>query len=205
MWAARADADDAQLIEARLGQGPHPPGDAPDVIVHIPSHYETRRPFDLVVFLHGFDGCTRALVAAAPVPCRGGEPPHRVWDLARLHEQAGTHTILIVPQLAYLARTAKGHRFLTEGAFDTMLHELFAGPLAQRLGSLDLARLHSVTLVAHSAGYGATLSILNDARRLIPIQHVVLLDALYAGWPPHGPGGLAAARWRADRGGTTAR
>ena len=39
---ARAD----QLIEARLASGPHPPGDAPDVIVHVPSHFDAARAFD---------------------------------------------------------------------------------------------------------------------------------------------------------------
>ncbi len=177
---ARAQA--ALLIEARLAGGPHPPADAPDVVVHVPAGYDAQRPLHIVVFLHGFDGCARALIAAAKVPCRTGEPPHRVWNLAGLHEQAGTNTILLVPQLAYLARTAKGHRFVKHGAFDAMLHELLGAQLIEVLGRRDVAQIRTVTLVAHSAGYAATSAILRDPKRKAPVEHVVLLDALYAGF-----------------------
>lgn len=177
-----AHADAGRLFEMRLTSGPHPPGDAPDVIAHLPSHYDVKRPLDLVVFLHGFDGCSRALLAPNPTPCRSGEPPHRVWNLAQLHEAAGTNTVLLVPQLAYLARTAKGHRFTRAFAFDAMLRELLSGALGAALGIGDATKIRTVTLVAHSAGYAATAAILRDPQRKVPIHHVALFDALYAGW-----------------------
>ncbi len=181
-FATFARADAGRIIEANLTSGPHPPRDAPDVIVHVPSGYDASKPLDLVVFLHGFDGCARALVAAEPTPCRKGEPPHRVWNLAGLHEAAHTNTLLIVPQLAYLARSASGHRFRKPAAFDAMLYELLTDKLVDVLGRRELADIHSVTLVAHSAGYGAATAILSDSERSMDIGAVVLLDALYAGW-----------------------
>lgn len=175
-------ADAGRLIEVRLARGPHPPGDAPDVVAHIPAHYDTSQPLDIVVFLHGFDGCSRALVAPTPVPCSKGESPHRVWNLAALHTQSTTNTLLLVPQLAYLARTAQGHRFTAKGAFDDMLRAVLEGELSQVLGARTLGDVRSVSLVAHSAGYGAAVAILRDERRAARVDRVVLLDALYAGW-----------------------
>jgi len=183
-WLTTASAlgDGARLIEVRLRDGPHAPGDAPDVIAHVPAHYDAKRPLDVVVFLHGFDGCSRALVAPAPVPCSKGEPAHRVWNLAALHTQSGTNSVLLVPQLAYVARTAQGHRFSKKGAFDDMLREVLEGELATVIGKHTLDELRSVTLVAHSAGYGATAAIVRDSQRHARVDNVVLLDALYAGW-----------------------
>lgn len=167
--------------EVRLSTRAHAPSDAPDVVVHGGASLRSDEPFDVVVFLHGFDGCARALVAEAAVACARGEPPHRVWNLGALHAAANTRTLLIVPQLAYLARTAQDHRFLSHGGFDATLTEILEGSLASQLGAQARSRVRSVALVAHSAGYGAAAAILRDPKRKMPVTHVVLLDALYAG------------------------
>jgi hypothetical protein len=173
---ARAQGLREGIHELALSSGPHPPADAPDVVAHVPHGFDAAQPLEVVVFLHGFDCCARSLMASTPTPCRTGEAPHRAWDLAGIHEQASKNSILLVPQLAYLARTARGHRFTSSGAFDRMLDD----SLGQLLGSTRPG-LRSVTLVAHSGGYGAAVPILRDRTRKAPVLHVVLLDALYAG------------------------
>src|SRR5688572_19696000 len=79
---AGSDAQLGTVLEVKLGEPPHAPGDAPDVGVHVPPGFDPERAVDLVVFLHGFDCCTRSLLAAVATPCRSGEPPHRAWNLA---------------------------------------------------------------------------------------------------------------------------
>jgi hypothetical protein len=180
--AAIAHAAPARVHELRLSTGPHPPGDAPDVVAHVASRLDATRPLELVVFLHGFDCCARSLVGSEPVACRSGEPPHRAWDLAAIHERSGAGSILVVPQLAYKARTSQGHRFTRRGSFDAMVGELLAGPLRAELGPKTLADVRGVTLVAHSGGYGALVPILRDETRQLKVHSVVMLDALYAGW-----------------------
>jgi hypothetical protein len=172
-----------RLIEARLSTPPHPPGDAPDVIVHVPSHFDGARPFDLVVFLHGFSSCARAIVARGAAACTRGGSAQRGYGLAAAHERAHTNTLLIVPQLAFLARRAEAPRFASGGGFDAMLRELLDGPLRDVTGpGHGVEQLHGVTLVAHSAGYRASAEILADPRRRANVTQLVLLDALYAGW-----------------------
>ncbi len=58
-----------------------------------------------------------------------------------------------------------------------------------------------------SADLSAAMDTSQDDLAVILIQKKNAISASLAelGEPPHGPGGLAAARWRADRGGTTAR
>jgi pimeloyl-ACP methyl ester carboxylesterase len=172
-----AVAQAAPQLEMKLSTGPHPPGDAPDVVAHVSSKVGAREPLELVVFLHGFDCCARSLASAVPVPCAAGERPHRAWDLAGIHERSGSRSVLVVPQLAYRARDAHHHRFAERGSFDRMVSELLA-----RLGRHSLAEVKTVTLVAHSGGYGAVVPILRDETRTLKIETVVMLDALYAGW-----------------------
>jgi hypothetical protein len=172
-----AVAQAAPELELKLATGPHAPGDAPDVVAHVSPAVGAEGPLELVVFLHGFDCCARSLLSPVPVPCRTGEPPHRAWDLAGIHERSGSRSVLVVPQLAYRARDAHHHRFAARGSFDRMATELLA-----RLGRHSLAEVKSVTLVAHSGGYGAVVPILRDETRQLKVETVVMLDALYAGW-----------------------
>jgi hypothetical protein len=169
---ARADA----LIELKLETPPHAPGDAPDVIVHVPTRIAAKQPLHVVVFLHGYSSCARALVASEPAPCTRDGAAQRAYQLARIHEQAHGNSILLVPQLAFVARDSSAPRFAASGGFDAMLHEVRAR-LGERLDSS--ATLASVTLVAHSAGYKAAATILSDPSLQAPVANVVLFDALY--------------------------
>jgi hypothetical protein len=168
------------LIELRLGNAPHAPEDAPDVIVHVPTRIARNQPLHVLVFLHGFSSCARALVAAEPTPCSAGAPPQqRAYRLAKLHEQASSNSILLVPQLAFLSRDASAPRFEASGGFDAFLKDVRTQLAAQLDPNAPFA---SVTLIAHSAGYRAAAAILRDPARKAPINNVVLLDALYAHW-----------------------
>jgi hypothetical protein len=169
-----------ELIELRLMTEPHAPDGAPDVIVHIPTRFAAEKPVHVLVFLHGFSSCARALVAAEPTACTAGaEPEKRAYKLAQLHEQASSNSILLVPQLAFLARDASAPRFAASGGFDAFLQDVRSQLAAQLPLSVPLA---SVTLIAHSAGYKAAATILADPTLKAPIMNVALFDALYAHW-----------------------
>jgi hypothetical protein len=172
--AARADA----VVELRLAGPPHAPADAPDVIAHLPTRLDRGQPLHIIVFLHGFNSCARALVASEPVPCAAGGQAQRAYGLARSHEQAHGNSLLLVPQLAFLERDGSAPRFETSGGFDAFLADVRA-QLASRIAPQPVAR---VTLIAHSAGYRATATILRDPALATPIRDVVLCDALYAQW-----------------------
>jgi pimeloyl-ACP methyl ester carboxylesterase len=179
LLAGPADARAEALIELRLARPPHAPADAPDVIAHLPSRLSSKEPLHVLVFLHGFNSCARALVAQAPVPCLAGGEPQRAYGLAQIHEQAAGNSILLVPQLAFLERDGHAPRFEQSGGFDAFLADVRA-QLAKQLDPQQ--PLASVTLLAHSAGYRASAAILSDPALAAPILNVVLFDALYAQW-----------------------
>lgn len=172
----RAHAE--QLIELRLPSPPHAPGDAPDVIVHVPSRIDAKAPIHWLVVLHGYSSCARTLMASGAVPCERGRRPERGYGLARVHEQAQGNTLLIVPQLAYLARDPHAPRFEQPGGFARFVREL-AALIAPAVGTGAPA---SFTLLAHSAGYAAAAAILSDDTSAGDVRNLVLFDALYARW-----------------------
>lgn len=171
---ARAD----QRLEFRLASEPHAPIGAPDVVVHVPSRVDTRAPLHWLIFLHGFSSCARALVAEGEVVCQDGGKPQRGYGLGAVHERAQGNTLLIVPQLAFLTRDARAHRFQERDGFARFVTEL-RGLLTPALRSQ--AKPASITLLAHSAGYHAASCIVSE-QGSSDVRNVVLFDALYAHW-----------------------
>jgi pimeloyl-ACP methyl ester carboxylesterase len=113
-----------------------------------------------------------------------------------------------------MERDGSPGRFAEKGFFRDFADELLREGLADRLGgSRSIADVDRVTLVAHSAGFKAALSILQRGGAGAVVRDVVLFDALYAGpavfggWvagaPPGGPGRRLVSLY--TRGGPTAR
>lgn len=157
---------------------PDRPAGAPAGVVHVPGH-ASRRPW-LVVFLHGWRGCARALVAAAPTPCADGLPPDDGWDLAAAHDAAGTDSLLVVPQLAWRARDGSPGRFAEDG-FAARWLRAAAEAVPRDVGlAPDVGARAPVILAAHSAGFETAHAILAHGGLGDRVRGVVLFDALYA-------------------------
>jgi hypothetical protein len=176
--AARARAE-ATTVDLRLDTPPHPPGDAPDLVVHVPARLDLARPVHAAVFLHGFSCCARALVSDEPVPCYSRGPSGQAYGLAARHDATATNSLLVVPQLAMLARDARAPRLARTGGFDALMQAAYGVAEAHVGRAVSRGR---VLLVAHSAGYRAAADILSQPVRPAELGGVLLLDALYARW-----------------------
>jgi hypothetical protein len=155
--------------------------DAPSVLVHAPPGFDPKPPLHLVVFLHGFNGCVEVLAASGPARCRPSDSAERDgYSVVQEHDRAGTNTLLVIPQLAFLRRDGKPGCFDRPGCFRRFLDELLGETLAGALGGArSLHDVASLTLVAHSAGYRSALAILQRGEVSAQVHAVVLLDALY--------------------------
>ena len=176
-----AAADVAAVLEHAAYRVPG----APSVIVHAPPGFDARAPLQLVVFLHGYNGCVSVLMGRGDARCKPGDAVGEGWDLGRYHDAARTNSLFVVPQLAYLKRNGRPGAFGRPGGFRAFLEELLQGPLAPLLGGpRRLADVARVDLVAHSAGYQTALAIMEQGG-LPPrlLRSVVLFDALYAETP----------------------
>jgi hypothetical protein len=156
---------------------------APTAVVHAPAGFDPRAPLHLVVFLHGYSGCAEVLMRSGPTRCRPADDVERDgWDLATQHDAAGTNTLFVIPQLAFMRRDGDPGCFARPGCFRRFVEELLARTLAAQLGaSHTLDDVGSITLVAHSGGFEAALAILERGDVETKVRGVVLLDALYGG------------------------
>jgi hypothetical protein len=182
--SARADASAAAAgftLAAEMKHGAYRlPAGAPDVVVHAPASFDPKRPLHLVVFLHGYNGCAAVLAGEGPIRCKPRTPEREGWELARHHDAAGTPSLFIVPQLAFLQRNSRPGAFGRRGGFRAFLEELLGETLAKPLGGARRMRdIASLTLVAHSAGYQAAISIAERGGVRSQLRAIVLLDALY--------------------------
>ncbi len=151
--------------ELRLQQPPHPiPLDAPHAVVWIPP-----RPRAIFVFLHGWNGCARALASAGPAACRDGEATQEGWDLLNRFQTADRNAAFVIAQLAWRRRTGAPGRFRQKGYAARWLRSLGADE--------DLP----VVLLAHSAGFATALAIARHGGLDDRLRAIVLFDALYGG------------------------
>ena len=181
----------ARTAEARLQLSAHRvPAGAPTVVVHSPEGLDPTR-VDLVIYLHGWESCARRVVATGPVACTNGGPRAAGQGLALQHDLAGTNSVLVVPQLPWLARSGAPGRFNEPGFFQAWRRELVAGVLGPELGVPGPEVPGRTVLVAHSGGYNTALAILRGNGGA-EISGIVLLDALYGGQDTFGDWLLAA-------------
>ena len=170
-------------LELRLKQAPFrdAPQDAPHVIVHASSHFRADRPFTLVVFFHGWSGCTRVLAyLGKEARCTPSMPPAPGWGLLERHERAGLPSLLIVPQLAWRKRETKTGRFREASYLRAFLRELRDILRAETGQEIDLEAAPRSVWLAHSAGYAPLRDLLEQDTPLPGTsQDVVLFDALY--------------------------
>lgn len=185
---------EARTVEARLSLRSHElPADAPSVVVHAPAGASLERA-RLVVYLHGWEGCARAFLPEGPVSCRPGEAAVAGWGLGAQADAAGSQSILVVPQLAWRARSGNPGRFREPGFAEAWLQALVDEVLGPELG---VQAIDELVLVAHSGGYLTALELLEAPG--LPVRSVVLLDALYGGgrqvaaWAAAAPGRKAVS------------
>jgi hypothetical protein len=161
-----------------LPDAPYPPVEgAPQLVVHAPV--ATAAEIDVVLHLHGYDGCVEVLAQRGPTQCRAGARPEEGWDLLGAHASAGVPSWLLLPQLAFDRRDGSPGRLAREGTARRLIEDAVAR-VARERGAAP-PRIRSVTVTAHSAGFEATIAVLRRGGLGELLRHVVLFDAMYSG------------------------
>lgn len=154
--------------------GPMP--GAPQALVHRPT--TQRGPIDVVLYLHGYEGCVEVLAARGPARCRPGAPAMEGWDLLTAHGEAGVPSWLLMPQLAFRARDGSPGRLARRGQARRLVEEVLA-----RAGGGAPRALGSVVVAAHSAGFESAIAVVRQGGLDGALRHLVLFDAMYSGVP----------------------
>ena len=150
---------------------------APQVVVAAPA--ATSDTIDVVLHLHGYDGCAEVLVVAGPTRCRPRAATQQGWDLAGALADSRSGAWLVVPQLAFDTRDGSPGRLTRAGEARRFLDETITRVASAR--GIPAPRLRSVTLTAHSAGFEAAIAVLRHGGLDDVLRHVVLFDAMYSG------------------------
>lgn len=138
------------------------------VLVHVPEHFDVRKPGVIVVFFHG-NGATlerdvrdRQLV------------PKQITD-------SGANAILLAPQMAVDAADSSAGKFWQAGGFKRFMEES-ANHLARLTGDPNSARAFAnmpIVIVGYSGGFLPTAWSLEVGGISDRVRGVVLLDAVY--------------------------
>ncbi|TFW56293.1 alpha/beta hydrolase [Bradyrhizobium sp. MOS001] len=138
------------------------------VLMHVPEHFDVRKPGVIVVFFHG-NGATlerdvrdRQLV------------PQQVTD-------SGANAILLAPQMAVDAADSSAGKFWQAGGLKRFMEES-AAHLARLTGDPNNARAFAnmpIVIVGYSGGFLPTAWSLEVGGISDRVRGVVLLDAVY--------------------------
>ncbi|WP_246791513.1 alpha/beta hydrolase [Bradyrhizobium commune] len=138
------------------------------VLVHVPEHFDVRKPGVIVVFFHG-NGATlerdvrdRQLV------------PQQITD-------SGANAVLLAPQMAVDAADSSAGKFWQPGGLKRFMEES-ANHLARLTGDPNSARAFAnmpIVIVGYSGGFLPTAWSLEVGGISDRVRGVVLLDAVY--------------------------
>ncbi|MCP3445216.1 alpha/beta hydrolase [Bradyrhizobium sp. CCGUVB14] len=138
------------------------------VLMHVPEHFDVRKPGVIVVFFHG-NGATlerdvrdRQLV------------PRQITD-------SGANAVLLAPQMAVDAADSSAGKFWQPGGLKRFMEES-ASHLAQLTGDPNSARAFAnmpIVIVGYSGGFLPTAWSLEVGGISDRVRGVVLLDAVY--------------------------
>ncbi len=150
---------------------------APQVVASTPS--QTSDAVDVVLHLHGYEGCAEVIASRGATRCRPRARLQEGWDLAGAHAESRTASWLVIPQLAFDTRDGSPGRLAREGGARRLIEETLSRVASVR--GIATPRLRSVTVTAHSAGFETTIAVVRNGGLDGVLRHVVLFDAMYSG------------------------
>nr|WP_246504622.1 alpha/beta hydrolase [Bradyrhizobium agreste] len=138
------------------------------VLVHVPEHFDLRKPGVIVVFFHGNGATLERDVRDRQMV------PKQVTD-------SGANAILLAPQMAVDAADSSAGKFWQPGGFKRFMEES-ATHLARLTGDPNSARAFAnmpIVIVGYSGGFLPTAWSLEVGGISDRVRGVVLLDAVY--------------------------
>ena len=138
------------------------------VLVHVPEHFDAKKPGVIVVFFHG----------------NGATLERDVRDRQMVPQQisdSGVNAVLLAPQLAVDAADSSAGKFWQPNAFKRFMDES-ASHLARLYGDPNSAKAFAnmpIVIVGYSGGFVPTAWSLEVGGATKRVTGVILLDAVY--------------------------
>jgi hypothetical protein len=138
------------------------------VLMHVPEHFDVRKPGVIVVFFHGNGATLERDVRDRQMV------PKQITD-------SGANAVLLAPQMAVDAADSSAGKFWQPGGFKRFMAES-ADHLARATGDPNSARAFAnmpIVIVGYSGGFLPTAWSLEVGGISDRVRGVVLLDAIY--------------------------
>jgi len=138
------------------------------VLVHVPEHFDARKPGVIVVFFHG----------------NGATLERDVRDRQMVPQQisdSGVNAVLLAPQMAVDAADSSAGKFWQQNGFKRFMDES-ATHLARLYGDASAAKAFAnmpIVIVGYSGGFVPTAWSLEVGGITKRVTGVILLDAIY--------------------------
>ncbi len=161
-----------------LEHGAFPGRRAPDALVYVPAGIDPAQPLNVVVFIHGWNGCAASVSADVPTECHPDGTRRGPLALVSQVRTSGAAAVLVVPQMGLEARSSDPGRFREPGFFRAFLAEVLS-QMEPTLGRHRVEDLGRVVLASHSGGYVTLLQVLSHGD--VPVDEIALFDSLYDG------------------------
>lgn len=141
-------------------------GDTPDAVLRIPPNFDASKPFNMVVYNHGFYSTAKSSI------------PYN--NLDKLMANAPPNTILVLPEWQANPSAASGAqgRFGDQNRFRNMVQEIF--DKTPELKGKTVADIANIDIFSHSAGYNAARSELYNNDLGDKVRTVIDLDSQYS-------------------------
>jgi len=136
------------------------------VLVYVPSGFSKNKPFELVVWFHGWNN---NIDTAA-----------KEFKLMEQFEATGRNAILIFPEGPKNAPDSYGGKMENPGVFENFVQELLGQLAVNNIISNKQSKLinkYPITLAGHSGAYRVISKII----QYYPVKELLLFDALYGG------------------------
>lgn len=136
------------------------------VLVHVPAHFKSSKPFELVFWFHGWYNNIDSATA--------------YFRLLEQFDASGRNAIFVFPEGPKNAPDSYGGKLEQQGVFDALVQEVVASLQRQKILKQKLVPLVAdlpITLAGHSGAYRVISKIIAHAK----IEEVLLFDALYGG------------------------
>lgn len=162
-------------FDLAAGAFPAKPGQ-PSVLVYIPSGFRAEPPYDLIVYVHGFNNCVVNVVKETGGTCSTGGATRGASNLINQLEDTNKNAILVVPEVKFEQASGDPGKLGTTDGLKNFLAELLP-KLEPQLGPAGLADIGNLLLMSHSGGYWALAKMATIGG--VPVDEVHLLDSLY--------------------------
>jgi pimeloyl-ACP methyl ester carboxylesterase len=147
----------------------------PDAAVYLPAQID-RGDLAVVVYFHGFENCVSNVIRAAPSRCVPGGPLCPAADLVGHLDRSGRRALLVVPEVAFYARSSDPGALGEQGGLRALLDEVLTA-LGPAVDGAGVDEVRQVIVVSHSGGYraAAAVAVLGE----VPVRELYLIDSLY--------------------------